>query len=349
MSEDFLDVLGVFTAFATVMLVFSIAITSLVQATQGLLRWRARNLQNGLAKIMKSVQDEGSQDDAWENAISLLNNSYGALVNTKIPAAGLLSRFFGPQVSWMDPDELDRELRRQKEIGLNDAQATEISEKFRKAQGTMRKLFLRRMRMATILWAFVIAFYYQLSTPDLLRDFSMDPDLRDRIATQGETLAAADTASSAQNGDDDEAGNTPALPGVTATADGTTPYFQLQPWSESWGFYYEKDAPTDAWYAGFQGKNIVGVLMTVLLLSLGAPFWFDMLKSVVSLRDTLSKATGDDEKAGGEATETETRPSPTDERINLLKERMLATKNAVVKATLQKEINDLRLIRAEKP
>ena len=183
MSENLFDVLGVLTAFITVMLIFSIAITSLVQATQGLFRWRARNLQNSLAKILKSVQNDDSDDDAWKNAIALLNKSDAALVNSKLPATGVLSRFFGPQLSWMTPEELDRELRKQKDIGLDDAQATEVSEKFRRSQGAMSKVFLRRMRMATIFWAFVIAIYYQLSVPALLEDFSTDPDRRDAVRT----------------------------------------------------------------------------------------------------------------------------------------------------------------------
>ena len=79
MTEYLFDVLGVLIAFITVMLIFSIVITSLVQATQGLLRWRARNLQIGLAKILKSVQEEGSKDNPRENAIAILNQSDAAL------------------------------------------------------------------------------------------------------------------------------------------------------------------------------------------------------------------------------------------------------------------------------
>jgi len=35
--------------------------------------------------------------------------------------------------------------------------------------------------------------------------------------------------------------------------------------------------------------NIFGVLLTAILLSLGAPFWFEQLKNTASLRDALSK------------------------------------------------------------
>ena len=75
MTENLFNVLGVLTAFITVMLIFSIAVTSLVQATQGLLRWRARNLQNSLAKILESALGEGHGRDTLEDAIAILNGS----------------------------------------------------------------------------------------------------------------------------------------------------------------------------------------------------------------------------------------------------------------------------------
>jgi hypothetical protein len=42
---------------------------------------------------------------------------------------------------------------------------------------------------------------------------------------------------------------------------------------------------------GPSGKDprIIGVLITAILLSCGAPFWFEQLKNVASLRDALSK------------------------------------------------------------
>ena len=36
---------------------------------------------------------------------------------------------------------------------------------------------------------------------------------------------------------------------------------------------------------GIQGENLLGVVLTALLLSLGAPFWFEMLSKLSSLRE----------------------------------------------------------------
>jgi hypothetical protein len=51
----------------------------------------------------------------------------------------------------------------------------------------------------------------------------------------------------------------------------------IRPWGQGGQFYGN-------------GVNIFGVLLTALLLSFGAPFWFEQLKNVASLRDALSKS-----------------------------------------------------------
>ncbi|MDH3336784.1 MAG: hypothetical protein OER22_06920 [Gammaproteobacteria bacterium] len=336
MTENFFDVLGVLTAFITVMLIFSIAITSLVQATQGLFRWRGRNLQNGLAKILRSVRYSEKTDESSKNAISLINGADSSLISSVFDPQGWPARIFGPQLSWMDPEQLDKELRKN-QLNLDDDQISKVSERFRNSQGAMRKIFLRRIRMATIAWAFAIAFYYQLSAPQLLQDFSTDPKLRAAAErTADKLLEGADRATDGQQD--------------------PVAYFQIAPWREEWKFYYE---PGDGQRGsqplrttareGFdfrhvQYSNIIGVLITVVLLSMGAPFWFDMLKKVANLRDILGKATDGDEaaKKGDKSREQ----GLIDDRIALLRERVLSTSNPLVRASLQKEINDLRLVKA---
>lgn len=51
----------------------------------------------------------------------------------------------------------------------------------------------------------------------------------------------------------------------------------ISPWSYGWDYY--KDA-----------NRFLGVLITALLLSLGAPFWFEQLKNLAKLRDTFADA-----------------------------------------------------------
>jgi len=45
------------------------------------------------------------------------------------------------------------------------------------------------------------------------------------------------------------------------------------------------------------GQHLLGMIFSALLLSLGAPFWFNTLKSLTSLRSTVAKNISEEEEA----------------------------------------------------
>ncbi len=137
-----LDVLGVLIAFVSVILLLSMVVTALVQATKSLLRLRGRNLLVGVASLLDSLGDRGSGDSPGESenqpangaagqnkrdglmaraadlirgwtrnpskqrAASLLNNSRLASVDTVIGENDLTSILAGPKLTWADPEQL---------------------------------------------------------------------------------------------------------------------------------------------------------------------------------------------------------------------------------------------------
>lgn len=329
MDGNLMDVLGILIAFITVMLVFSIVITSLVQASQALLRFRARTLRDSLAKILQDVQqsDIKNPGEAATNSLKLLNESESALLFSKFKPDGFFSKLFGPQVSWIDQQSLDIELRKNA-LSMTPAQIHAVSEKFKLIQKPMQKIYLRKTRLLTIFWAVIVAICFQLSTHQLLQDFSVSPDVR----AEANKIAIQIMKENKDGGDI-------VLP---ENISGTS-LMNIEPWAKT-DFYLSKDGSRTA-VTDYNWDNIAGVLVTILLLSLGAPFWFNTLKSVVSLRDSLAPQPAEDSSKPDSGTEP--RASQMDERIALLKERAMATTSPVVKANLQKEINELEVARAE--
>jgi hypothetical protein len=59
---------------------------------------------------------------------------------------------------------------------------------------------------------------------------------------------------------------------------------------------------TPAWYASWREARGSGLLLTWVLLSLGAPFWFEMLKNLTRLRPLLAKRDEEErqERSSGE-------------------------------------------------
>lgn len=67
--------------------------------------------------------------------------------------------------------------------------------------------------------------------------------------------------------------------------------FNINFWQNGWSFYRNE--------SGIQWKNIIGILVTVILLSFGAPFWYERLKDMMMFKDALSKGIKkEDEKKG---------------------------------------------------
>jgi hypothetical protein len=92
---------------------------------------------------------------------------------------------------------------------------------------------------------------------------------------------------------------------VEADALGRLAAYDIGFWSRGWAFYYrqprrdvtggdpsEQRSAVLAVQAGPDWQNIIGVLITAILLSLGAPFWFDRLRDIVGLRDRLKGTAG---------------------------------------------------------
>ena len=196
------------------------------------------------------------------------------------------------------------------------------------------------MRMISLFWAVVVAVVFQISTPDLIKQLSVDTEFRaaliaaaprvletaeqqfvqyegykDLYKTALESLAQkypqisdqitalnedeiypeglAEQLSDLIKDNDDRARiladleallvaglikqRDEALANTMANIDQLS-LLNIRPWSKGKAFYSGEGA--------FQ--NWVGVLFTTILLTLGAPFWFNSVKTAVAWRDLLS-------------------------------------------------------------
>lgn len=347
MDSLFFDILGAVIGFVAVLLLLSMVVTALVQATQALLRLRARNLLFGLAGVL-AEQADMPPEAAKEKARAILTAKGAPMLRGRIDPLGSVGKWLGPQVSWLDVDEL-RQILGDCVLDVSGEVRLNIIDRFDTVQKALSKRFLRNMRLWTIVWALPVAFYFQVSAPALLNDLLTDPQLRagvlqlapevltqtearldsqlgyDAVSAQArERLAAAHPEHRAQIdkargtgqskaevvaelsrslGDDPrkpalieeyqrlldeshQAAVDAALETATAAA-ANLRQFNIDPWHRGWDFYVYAGKP--------QLNNWVGVLMTTILLSFGAPFWFNALRYLMNLRDTLkpsSKAKG---------------------------------------------------------
>jgi hypothetical protein len=138
--------------------------------------------------------------------------------------------------------------------------------------------FTASTRAITFVGAFIVAVGLQVDTVSLFNRLSADDVLREKLvkdalslpAIQTETNPSSDTMRTALNS---QYRQFLSEAGVVS----------LPLWT-SWA----------NWKAGLDSRSLGGILVTALLLSLGAPFWYGALRNLVQLRSVL--AAKDDEQ-----------------------------------------------------
>lgn len=190
------QVLGVLIAFVTVILLLSMVVTGLVQATQAVLRLRSRNLQQGVAALLEKYSGGGRSGSEYRGHAAQVLNAPNLAVLEKVDQGGSkLRRFLGPKVSWAEPAELAAAVAAvaghlaHTPGGVPRAAAAPaegtavagtpgvgapvaIEQDVKRMEPALSKRFQLIIRLWTIFWSFVVAVLFQVSTPELLSSFT---------------------------------------------------------------------------------------------------------------------------------------------------------------------------------
>ena len=140
------------------------------------------------------------------------------------------------------------------------------------------------VKRATFVLSFVMAFGLQIDSFDLLRQLTANPEAATALAEAAGAITAADQPPAEGEA---AAATTAALPEEVQGA--LTEAVLAQG-----GLKLVNLEPTLADYTDL--NHLVGMLVTGLLLGLGAPFWFNILKDLSSLRPTTATLTKAGEK-----------------------------------------------------
>jgi hypothetical protein len=179
--------------------------------------------------------------------------------------------------------------------------------------------FTASTRAVTFVGAFIVAFVLQVDTPAIVNRLAADDALRAQLVadasrlydeTRTQQIAEAEKAAEAAKLADQAKPATPPEGGPNAQAqeteaaqsEGTTtpapaPRTPEQEIAQKYTTLFATTGlirlPTSAgWTTGYTFNAVLGMLLTALLLSLGAPFWYNILGQLLRLRSVL--ATKDD-------------------------------------------------------
>jgi hypothetical protein len=152
--------------------------------------------------------------------------------------------------------------------------------------------FVRHTRVATVVFAVLVGFGLQVDALDVFHRISADPELRARLVQSADaTLKLADDyrAKSEPKPADTAAPSTAAAEKLTELSETAKAIKQqLEKDDVSLTPKPSSSAATDYWSVYRSGRRLAGMFITVLLLSLGAPFWYNLLRQLANLRPLLA-------------------------------------------------------------
>jgi hypothetical protein len=272
-----LDNLDVVLSFATIMLGVSLLITVLTQTVSALLNLRGQQLKKGLVVLFEqSKVDQKLHTELAEAALKHPLVADGVLFVRCAPAIrkGELLRLLArlPQLKHL-PEEAEK------------LQQT-VDEWFDSTMDRVAHRFSALMRLWTILFSFAMALALHLDAANLLTRLSADSGLRQSLVASStalesraqQVLKAAPNAALAS--DDTMKAVLEQAQGIRS--DLAKSQFELVPASYE---DYFAGTPNPLW----------GIIASAVLLSLGAPFWFNLLRTASTLRPVMANKVDEDE------------------------------------------------------
>lgn len=283
-----LDILGILIAFCSVMLMFSLVVTAFIQFLQNNLKWRTAHLKLGLTALATHIF---KINNSWVSQRSL-NDSLLDLMRPTIKAnrGGLFYQLFrNYERGHINDEEIKAvltNLHQQSDCNTKpdlDALLNEADRFFARIETEMSSHFTRK----THFWSFIVAgifvILFQLDTFSVLNKVSQDKAYRDslvnqaqkqinkpyedcRVFTQFENIQSC-LISQQKNA---------ALYGFTLLPKGESHFYKAG----------EQQSHKTIWQLL---SFWIGMMISTIFISLGAPFWFNRIKTLIQLKDKLSK------------------------------------------------------------
>ncbi len=247
-----MDILGIIIGFASIMLLFSLLVSAIVHGAQAALHLRFKNMRSVLDAFFKhlDVLDEPCRTQLT-NKIN--QRSPIGLYATALPLNFLGNRF---KITSIGKQELMDMVHSIESMTLEHKEQLQnkIEHHFEILEEIMSQRFKQWMHQISIILAFVICFAFQLNCFSLLDKLNQDSIYRQQAMAITEHGNQIEDKLMALN-------------------------FTLQP--DKWMAYYASLDISSIY-------NWLGIIFSTILISLGAPFWFNRLRDVVSLRDKLA-------------------------------------------------------------
>lgn len=324
---------------SVVMLMVSLVVTVFTQVITNLMETRGRNLRDGISGLLVQIHSDIPADVSRKIAEAILKHplikaagtSLGTVIHREELTALILELAADDGASTGDSTVRDHLCNLLKANGIERPEQTmanvraltlmleqahpELSNNQRFAVAFLQEApsrFLAKMngwfdpmidrvadrftnstRLITFIGSFAVALVLQLDTVGLVNRLSVDPELRKALVEQAVALNNKSPETQARSEQQIQGLNAQDRENLTTLAS-----FDVIEFPTNW------DDWTGRWTAKTFPLKLTGILLTSMLLSLGAPFWYNALKNLIRLRSLVAQK-DDDQRA---ARQTSTGP-----------------------------------------
>jgi hypothetical protein len=314
-----LDSLDVLVSFAVVMLVVSLAVTAFIQTITTLLQLRGWHLFRGIATLVRqldpAIEKKIADDIAWavvrHPLVSRNRYQIASVVQREELVQLMLSMAAGDRPALKcrarevlievlkrqgidDPAAVLRDIRttamnleqsrpelaahvRQTAAVVSEAKSDFVAGVNAWFDATMDRVSLMfggNTRMLTVVTSFLVVGALQMDAIQLVNRLSVDEPLRNRLLSEADSLKGQPPSESNQS----------RLAGIREL---TEAGIVSLPWqrTNSTRVVFGRTLPS---FIAWDRKHDLGIAISIALLSLGAPFWYNTLNSLMSLRSKLA-------------------------------------------------------------
>jgi hypothetical protein len=151
--------------------------------------------------------------------------------------------------------------------------------------------FALEAKVVTSVVALLLCFLIQLDTISLIRKLATDDKYRQRLVDLAPAMA--DYSAQMQAGQKTEADKARAASGqiLSALEKLNDPNLEIVPWYVS-----GSSADWEGFKKSLSWRKTPGILLSWVLVSLGTPFWYDLLKKLLGFRSLLARKDDEDRK-----------------------------------------------------
>lgn len=281
-------------------LVLSLACTAANEIIAGIFDWRAKNLEIGIKNLLTDQAQPGFENEFYNHPMirSLCRHKSDGkkpsyipprtfslvLLDLIAPSDGDGSRTFENirlNIAKLPPQSF---LRQNLLILLDDAKNdiahfhTNIEEWYNNSMDRISGWYKRKSQTVTLIIAFVVSFAFNADTFQISKSLANDPVMRQVIVQQAQEMVVNYQSRLDRGEDINKSDAPPSLKQIRSELDKTGLPFG---WENA-----KVDLIEDGNFISWLLTKIAGLLITTLAISLGAPFWFDVLNKIANIRST---------------------------------------------------------------